>query len=38
MYWEQIGWDPETGIPTRKTLRQLGLEGRVEGWEENYGL
>jgi aldehyde:ferredoxin oxidoreductase len=35
MYWDQIGWDPESGIPTRKTLIELGLEDRVEGWEEN---
>ena len=38
MYWDQIGWDPESGFPTRKTLIELGLEGRVEGWEERYGL
>jgi len=24
-YWEAIGWDAETGIPTRQTLEQLGL-------------
>ena len=24
-YYELRGWDPETGVPTRKTLEQLGL-------------
>ncbi|MBW6466843.1 MAG: aldehyde ferredoxin oxidoreductase family protein [Brevefilum sp.] len=38
MYWDQIGWDPESGYPTHETLIELGLEGRVAGWEEKYGL
>ena len=33
LYWEQIGWDPESGFPTLKTLKELGLDHRVEGWE-----
>ncbi len=24
-YWEEIGWDPETGIPTQETLDDLEL-------------
>lgn len=24
-YWQEIGWDPETGIPTRETLKSLDL-------------
>ena len=24
-YWREIGWDPETGIPTRATLESLDL-------------
>jgi aldehyde:ferredoxin oxidoreductase len=24
-YWQEIGWDPETGIPTQKTLTSLDL-------------
>ncbi len=24
-YWQEIGWDPETGIPTRETLQSLDL-------------
>jgi len=27
MYYEQAGWDPETGVPTRVTLAEVGL-----GW------
>jgi aldehyde:ferredoxin oxidoreductase len=38
MYWEQIGWNPESGFPTRETLRELGLESRLAGWEDKYGL
>jgi aldehyde:ferredoxin oxidoreductase len=38
MYWEQIGWDPDSGYPTRETLTELGLDDRVAGWEEAYGL
>jgi aldehyde:ferredoxin oxidoreductase len=25
VYWQEIGWDPETGIPTRETLKSLDL-------------
>ena len=38
MYWDQIGWDPETGYPTQETLQALGLDNRLAGWEEEYGL
>lgn len=34
LYWTQIGWHPESGVPTPETLRALGLEDRVEGWED----
>ncbi len=26
-YWQQMGWDPQTGIPTTHTLHELGLNG-----------
>ena len=38
MYWEQIRWDPETGYPTQETLKALGLEHRLSGLEEEYGV
>ncbi len=38
MYWEQIGWDADSGYPTRETLSALDLEDRVSGWEDEYGL
>lgn len=25
-YWEHMGWDPQTGIPTAATLSELGIE------------
>ncbi len=25
LYWKEMGWDPETGIPTEATCRRLGL-------------
>ena len=24
-YWTEMGWDPETGKPTRRTLERLGI-------------
>ncbi len=30
-YWQQMGWDPETGVPTPKTLRRLKLEADFSG-------
>ncbi len=30
MYFEQAGWDKKTGIPTHKTLRELGLDWVAE--------
>ncbi len=32
-YWQAIGWDPETGIPTKDTLRDLDLDDIVNGKE-----
>lgn len=30
-YWREMGWDPETGIPTPYTIDQLGLKELVAG-------
>jgi len=30
-YWAEIGWDPETGVPTEATLSELGLADIVKG-------
>ena len=24
-YYEKMGWDPETGVPTKETLERLGI-------------
>lgn len=24
-YWQVLGWDPDTGVPTPATLQELGL-------------
>jgi aldehyde:ferredoxin oxidoreductase len=24
-YYEKMGWDPETGVPTKDTLERLGI-------------
>lgn len=37
MFYEEMGWDKETGIPTRKTLEKLGL-GYMADDLENRGL
>jgi aldehyde:ferredoxin oxidoreductase len=29
-YWQEIGWDPETGIPTRETLKSLDLLDMID--------
>jgi aldehyde:ferredoxin oxidoreductase len=29
VYWSEIGWDPETGIPTQKTISELELDDVV---------
>jgi len=34
-YWEEIGWDRETGIPTMKTIEELGLSAVMEGNKED---
>ena len=26
MFYQEMGWDPELGCPTRETLNRLGLE------------
>ena len=31
LYYEMAGWDPETGVPTRGKLAELGLLWAVEG-------
>jgi aldehyde:ferredoxin oxidoreductase len=28
-YYNQRGWNPKTGIPTRKKLREIGLEDAI---------
>lgn len=28
-YWEHIGWDGDTGVPTAQTLQELGIEGSM---------
>jgi aldehyde:ferredoxin oxidoreductase len=28
-YWERIGWEPDTGIPTTQILQELGIEGSM---------
>jgi aldehyde:ferredoxin oxidoreductase len=28
-YWDEIGWDPESGVPTPETIEELGLAGLV---------
>jgi aldehyde:ferredoxin oxidoreductase len=33
-YWEEIGWDRETGKPTMKTIEELELTAVVEGSKE----
>jgi aldehyde:ferredoxin oxidoreductase len=33
-YWQEIGWDIETGKPTDETINQLGLSELVSGHEE----
>ena len=30
-YWAEIGWDPETGVPTETCLSELGLADIVKG-------
>jgi aldehyde:ferredoxin oxidoreductase len=30
-YYEQMGWDPETGKPLPETLMNLGLESLIPG-------
>ena len=31
-YLKAMGWDTETGVPTRETLLDLGLEGERYGY------
>jgi len=33
-YYEERGWDPKTGCPTRETLEALGLQYVIEDFEE----
>jgi aldehyde:ferredoxin oxidoreductase len=35
-FYELMQWDPETGIPTAKCLRELGLDSLIEGG--NFGF
>ena len=28
--YAEFGWDPETGVPTRETLQQLGINSNLE--------
>jgi aldehyde:ferredoxin oxidoreductase len=34
-YWQQIGWDRETGKPTYETIKQLGLANIVAGKDDD---
>jgi hypothetical protein len=29
-YWQEIGWNPESGVPTVETIEELGLAGLVK--------
>ena len=29
-YWREIGWDPESGVPTQETIEELGLADIVD--------
>jgi len=33
LYWEEMGWDPKTGIPTEETIEALGLVAFLERGE-----
>jgi aldehyde:ferredoxin oxidoreductase len=35
-YWQEIGWERETGKPTAETIEELGLQAVVEGKEEEF--
>jgi ferredoxin len=35
-YWQEIGWERETGKPTAETIEELGLKAVVEGKEEEF--
>lgn len=37
-YYEARGWDPETGIPRRSTLKELGLGNVADELENKYGI
>lgn len=34
MFYEAMGWNPETGIPTRETLEKFGLNDCADKLEE----
>jgi aldehyde:ferredoxin oxidoreductase len=34
LYWQEMGWDPSTGVPTEATLKALGLEAILDDGEE----
>ena len=34
MFYEAMGWDKETGIPTRETLEKFGLADAADKLEE----
>src|SRR5699024_11605428 len=35
MFYEEMGWDTKTGIPTRKTLKRVGLEYMADDLERS---
>jgi len=35
---QSLGWNPETGIPTRETLESLGLKAEADEIETKYGI
>jgi aldehyde:ferredoxin oxidoreductase len=30
-YWKEMGWDPDTGVPTREAMKQAGIDGPASG-------
>ena len=34
MFYNAMGWDPETGLPTKETLTKFGLEDCIAKMEE----
>ena len=37
-YWEEIGWDRESGKPTMETIEALGLQGVASGKADDFSV